>query len=319
MAAYPRMVKVGLRYYYKFQYNNITYKSKAIYLSKNDAKKAEAEKYTEVTTTTSNPSLKPTPALSDIMTDRLTDLKAKKGEKYYKQNKEYFKKLLQHTKNIPVNTVKRSMIEEFLTKQANLHKKKKQDNYAVNAMLRSFKALFYYAIDVKEIEMTNPCKKIGEYSIKKKIKYIPPEKDIEAIRAICTPEQLYLLDFVDETAARINEPLNMYGKDIFSDKIILHTRKSKNSNVVPRKLPRPACMEGKTYKYSERVFPWWTKEPKFLMKKIKKLGQRPWGFHSLRHRRASLWNKEKKTEFEIMTLLGHSDLKTTQIYLQMLP
>ena len=319
MAVYSRIVTVGLRYYYKFQYNRIAYKSKAIYLSKNDAKKAEATKYTEVTTETSNPSPKAIPALSDVMTDRLSVIQSKKGEKYYNQTKEYFKKLLQHTKNIPVNLVTRSMIEDFLIKEANKYKKLKKDNYAVNAMLRSFKALFYYAIDVKEIDMRNPCKRVVEFSVKKKLKYIPPDKDILEVLSICTPEQIFLLNFVDETAARINEPLNMYGSDDFPKNIVLYTKKSKNSNLVPRKLPRPECMKGKTFKPNERVFPWWKKEPKFLARKIKKLGQKPWGFHNLRHRRASLWLKEKKSEFEIMTLLGHSDLKTTQIYLQMLP
>lgn len=295
------------------------YRSEAVYLTKNDAKKAESTKYTEVTTTISNPSVKPIPDLTDVMTGRLSVIQAKKGEKYYLQTKEYFKKLLRHTKNVPVNTIKRVMIEDFLNKQSIAYKKKKKDNYAVNAMLRSFKALFYYAIDVLEVEMINPCKKISEFAINKKIKYIPPDEDIEEVRAICTPEQLFLLDFVDETAARINEPLKMYGKDVLTDKVVLHTKKSKNSNIVPRKLPKPECMKGKKYKHNERVFPWWDKEPKFLARKIKRLGQIPWGFHSLRHRRASLWLKEKKTEFEIMKLLGHSDLKTTQIYLQMLP
>ncbi len=70
---------------------------------------------------------------------------------------------------------------------------------------------------------------------------------------------------------------------------------------------------------NERVFPWWREEPKFLARTIKRFGQHPWGFHSLRHRRASLWNKEKKTAYDIMVLLGHSSLETTLIYLQMLP
>lgn len=319
MPVYPRKVKAGLRYFYQFGYLNITYKSQAIYLSKNEAKKAESSKYTEVIKQASNPSLKPKFALSDIMNDRLSVIKAKKGIKYFKATKSQFKRLLQHIGNIPVNEVKREMIEYFLDKESINQQKNKNDNYAVNSMLRSYKALFYYAIDVKGIEMVNPCKKITQYPINKKIKYIPPDEDIEAVKKICTPEQLFLLEFLDETAARINEPLKLTGKEVFPDKVILTTRKSKNSDLVPRKLPLPKCLEGKTYKMNERVFPWWSEEPKFLARKIKRLGQHPWGFHSLRHRRASLWNKEKKTAYDIMVLLGHSSLETTLIYLQMLP
>src|SRR4051794_35805547 len=94
------------------------YRSEAVYLSKNDAKKAESSKYTEVTTSISNPSVQPILALSDVMIDRLSMILAKKGEKYYKDNKRHFKKLLEHTKNIPVNDVTRDMIETFLSKQA---------------------------------------------------------------------------------------------------------------------------------------------------------------------------------------------------------
>lgn len=319
MPVYSRKVSAGLRYYYQFDYQRITYKSKAIYLSKNDAKKAESTKYAEVTSIISNTPIKPKFALSDVMNDRLTDIKAKKGEKYYKQTKVYYKLLLEHIQNISVNEVKRDMIQSFLIKQSAEMKKKKKGNYAVNAILRSIKALFYYAIDVKEIEMINPCKRIQLFPVDKKIKYIPPDKDIQEVLNICTSEQILLINFVDETAARINEPLKLYGIGVSEEHVILTTRKSKNSDLVPRKLPRPKCMEGKKYKASERVFPWWKKEPKFLARKIKLLGQEPWGFHSLRHRRASLWLKEGKSEFEIMKLLGHSSLSVTQIYLQMLP
>ena len=319
MPVYSRKLSFGIRFFFKFGYSGTMYRSEAIYLSKNDAKKAESTKYTEVIKQVSNPSLKPKFALSDIMNDRLSVIKAKKGIKYYNATKSQFKKLLQHIGNIPVNEVKREMIENYLDRESINQQKNENDNYAVNSMLRSYKALFYYAIDVKGIEMINPCKKITQYPINKKIKYIPPDEDIEAVKKLCTPEQLFLLEFLDETAARINEPLKLTGKDVFPDKVILTTRKSKNSDLVPRKLPLPRCLEGKTYKMNERVFPWWSEEPKFLARKIKRLGQHPWGFHSLRHRRASLWNKEKKTAYDIMVLLGHSSLETTLIYLQMLP
>lgn len=107
------------------------------------------------------------------------------------------------------------------------------------------------------------------YSVKKKIKYIPPDKDIEAVKEICTLEQLFLLEFVNETAARINEPLHMYGKDVLEDYVILHTRKSKNSDIVPRKIPKPNCIQGKKFLSDERVFPYWNDYPKFLARKLK--------------------------------------------------
>lgn len=319
MAQYLRKLSKGNKWWYKFSFKGIIHHSEAIYLTKNEAKKAEAGKLKELDLKQRNPHEKPILMLSEIMNDRLTQLQAKKGNKYYKTSKAYFKILLRYTQDVVVNTITKDMMEKFLDEQSVQMKKRKKDNYSVNAMLRCYKALFNYAIDTKEVEMLNPCRKIALYSINKKIKYIPSNEDIVAVKKICTVEQLLLLDFVDETAARINEPLHLFGKDVLENTVILHTRKSKNSNIVPRKVPMPECLKGKKYKSEERVFPQWNEQPKFLQRKIKTLGQKPWGFHSLRHRRASIWNREKKTVYDIMVLLGHTSIETTQIYLQQLP
>jgi len=77
-------------------------------------------------------------------------------------------------------------------------------------------------------------------------------------------------------------------------------------------------MNGKVFKPNERVFSRWVDKPHFLKRKVKKLKGQMWGWHSLRHRYASLLSKEGKPLFEIMKLLGHSNLSTTQIYLQLL-
>ncbi|MBL8008366.1 MAG: tyrosine-type recombinase/integrase, partial [Ignavibacteria bacterium] len=109
------------------------------------------------------------------------------------------------------------------------------------------------------------------------------------------------------------------GRDIGNTFVILYTRKSNNSNSVPRKVPKPEWLDKQMFPDDERVFKEWNEYPKFLDRKVRQLKQLPWGYHSLRHRRASLWSKEGKPIFEIMSLLGHSTIETTQIYLQLLP
>lgn len=104
--------------------------------------------------------------------------------------------------------------------------------------------------------------------------------------------------------------------DIDSNLITLWTRKRKNSNFTPRRLPKPSCLDGITVK--GRVFEEWDSYPRFLEEKIKKLDQKKWNWHNLRHRRASIWADEGLTMFEIMVRLGHSNLQTTQKYLQLL-
>ncbi len=44
MAQYPRKIKVGIRWFYKFNFDGIMYRSRCIYLNKNEAKRAEHDK-----------------------------------------------------------------------------------------------------------------------------------------------------------------------------------------------------------------------------------------------------------------------------------
>jgi integrase len=73
----------------------------------------------------------------------------------------------------------------------------------------------------------------------------------------------------------------------------------------------------KDYKGKGKVFEW-TDHPGFLEKVIKDLKQPRWNWHCLRHRRASIWANDKMPLIEIMQRLGHSNLGTTQRYLQLL-
>jgi len=88
---------------------------------------------------------------------------------------------------------------------------------------------------------------------------------------------------------------------------------------MPRKVPRPECLPYEEYNKPERIFKRWTDQPRFLEKKVKELNQKSWSWHNLRHRYASKLSKEGRPLFEIMSLLGHSNLSTTQNYLQLLP
>jgi integrase len=196
---------------------------------------------------------------------------------------------------------------------------KSLDNYTVNAMINDYKALFNYIIDKHDLNIKNPCKGINKYPIKKKFKHIPTDKDIEAVRNLCDEGQVQLIDFVKNTGCRISEALRVTGNDMLETDIVLYTKKSRNSDLVPRKVPRPECIKDIKIESDKRLFNRWSDAPRFLEDKVRELKQRNWNWHNLRHRFASKLSKEGKPLFEIMSLLGHSNLKTTQNYLQLLP
>lgn len=114
---------------------------------------------------------------------------------------------------------------------------------------------------------------------------------------VCT----YRIDFITETGARISEALRFKGKDIIDNEIVLYTRKSKNYNLVPRKLPQPMLLKDIVFKADEKLIGVWKEQPKFLERKVRQLKQKPWGIHNLRHRYASLLLKQGVPFYEIMS------------------
>ena len=148
------------------------------------------------------------------------------------------------------------------------------------------------------------------------LKYIPPEDEIKSVLEICTPAQRFLLSFVEESGCRIMEAIRLKYSDIDDETVTLYTRKSKNSNLTPRTIPKPICLNGSRGK--GYVFKEWTEYPRFLEEKIKTLKLSNWSYHNLRHRRASIWANSGMSLVELQYRLGHSNLETTQGYLQLL-
>lgn len=313
MPVYQRHLSKGIRWFYKFDLNGRTYKCKAVYHSKAEAKKAEAQAYQEADYKQRHPKESEDICLFDAIDLRLDHVKSRKSATYYNENRRYLKQLRDRFGDVQLTEITKTEIEALLSETSQRLGIDRRGHYTVNAMIRCYKALFNFSGEY------NPCKKIEFYPIDKKVKFIPSNEMIQAVLGICTPAQQDLINFILETGARINEALNLKGRDIGSTYVILYTRKSNYSNSVPRKVPKPEWLDKKTFQPDDQVFGEWSEYPKFLDRKVRQLKQHRWGFHSLRHRRASLWSKKGKPLFEIMSLLGHTSLETTQIYLQLLP
>ncbi|MBF0517064.1 MAG: tyrosine-type recombinase/integrase [Nitrospirae bacterium] len=93
--------------------------------------------------------------------------------------------------------------------------------------------------------------------------------------------------------------------------MVLWTRKAKNSTLTPRYVPRPACIDKGFQGLSEAC----SEHQHYLTKAVRLCGQKPWAWHNLRHRRASIW---ANSGMKIMQRLGHSNISTTMGYLRLL-
>ena len=202
------------------------------------------------------------------------------------------------------------MVSDLLLNESKRFMQQGMTNFKVNSFLRSLKAAFNHAIKHNDLNMKNPCLFIEFYPIDTKLKYIPSEEEVNEIRSRLSINQKLLFDFVDQTGCRIMEAIRLQHSDISSNLVTLYTRKAKNSNLTPRRIPIPECLAGLSGEGA--VFKDWNTNPRFLEGKVK------WRWHNLRHRRASIWAGSGMTTFEIMTRLGHANLQTTMRYLQLL-
>jgi len=322
MACYYRDLSNGRKWFYKISFDGHTIRSKCIFHSKAEAKRAENDKYIELDEKRRFPELKQDIKLSELIDARLEEIRTRKSESYYKANQIYLDQLLEALGDIWFSDIARLNINNLLLNTAQKIQFRGKGNYTPNAMLRVYKALFNFGILHFDLPDKNPCKGIKFLSIEKRLKYIPSDEEINNLKAKCDEGQKLLIDFVMETGARIGEALRLSKNDILEDSIVLYTRKSKNSNLTPRKIPIPDCLKGK--KFNGLIFSRWSELPKFLDKKLREMKEdnptiNIWGWHSLRHRYASKLSKSNTPIFEIMSKLGHSNLETTQGYLHLLP
>ncbi|MFA6011957.1 MAG: site-specific integrase [Desulfobacteraceae bacterium] len=318
MGQYKRKLSNGVRWLFRGQYKNVKYNSMAIYSTKTEAKEAEAEKLKEIEKEIKNPRDKMT--LFELCSNRLDYIKASKSNAYYRDNQRTFKRLLKDVGDIQLDAIKRPMIHQFLINESKRLKKAGKGNYEVNAELRYIRALFNYAINDLEVLDINPAKKIGFYPIDKKLKYVPSESDFELVYQEAHPQQQGLIMFVKESGCRISEALRAKGSDIdlHMDLLTLWTRKKKNSDLTPRRIPLPDVLREYKCADDEKLFDEWVKNPRFIEKICKKIKIKVFGWHAYRHRKASILAKNNVPLVEIMAILGHDNIEVTQIYLRVL-
>ena len=259
------------------------------------------------------------------------------SNKYYLNVDLSFRQLIEHTGNVPITKLNYQLFEKFFT---DTYSRTKQGAVTYYRILKS---AFNKAVQWEYIS-NNPILKI-------KLPKIPQNKpifisDIE-LRQIINYEQnqtlkdIYLFAFY--SGCRINEILNLKWSCInFSEKIITirndetFTTKSKKERIIPmsnnlfenlkNRLPKVNNINNNVYVFlnirgrkfrPDTVSKWFKKTVKDVAKEIKIDSNIH--FHTLRHSFASCLVQRGVSIYEVSKLLGHSDIKTTEIYTHLTP
>jgi integrase len=304
MAQYRRKLKKGDRWWFKFDDNGKTHASQAIYLTKREAAKAEQEERKRLESVSGEASL------LDVITHRLDYLELTRNKEYYRDQRRLSKKIIDRFGNIQITDITAKMVSVLFLDEIKRCKNEGLGNKRPNELLKTLRTTISHARSNFGIEMRDPTAGIKKLPNDIKTPYIPSEEEIEAVINICNHEQKRLIRFVYETGCRIGEAINLEYRDVHETYVTLYTMKSQNSRRTPRHLPRPSFIFPSG---CDKVFEF-TAYPRFLEEKVRELSQPTWCWHSLRRRRASIWAQSKPL-FEIMMLLGHSQIATTQMYL----
>jgi len=216
------------------------------------------------------------------------------------------------------------------TISAYLETRHSNNNYNVHR--RELSALFSYAKNTLEVISRNPVQKTSKLPHNVAIKQIPKEENIIKILLAANHEtdEKDLLIVLLHTLARIDEILRLQWEDVNFEKRIV-TKWSKKTRDGSYKAI-PVNMNNELYdtlwkRWQERKHGIWVfhnkrtndryyKRPKLMKALCKRAGVPPFGFHQLRHLMASLMADNPKISTKtIQKILGHSESRTTEIYL----
>ncbi len=321
-------------YEYYFRYKKKPYTG-AGFKRKKDALEAEGERRKEVKNPPKPKAEETDMAFLTLLNRRLDYLQAYRTKKHYDDNVYMAKRWAKQWKDLTITQVAPELISTYLIKI-----RQKISAYTANKELRALRALWNFGIKPpNRWFLENPTDGIEFFPIEKKAKYVPPKEDV--IRVIMAAEgevQDYLWT-IALTLARMSEVNRLEWKDVDfeNNSLKLYTRKTKGGNLVPRTIPMCKSLRDvlkrrlkgnntlwvfwHTY-YSRKAGEWVTGPyagRKRIMKTLcNKAGVKYFRFHPLRHFGASQLVNEGVDPKTIQELLGHSNFRTTEIYLHLI-
>ena len=270
----------------------------------------------------------------DLVNCRLDYVKAYNSERHYTDHLYLAKRWVKEWGKRKCIEITPTMIQNYLLKRF-----RQTSGYTANKELRYIRALFNFAMHPTRDWMDfNPTRGIEFFPVEKRIKYVPPKKDVLQVILAADPDTQDYLWTIALTMGRMGEVNRLAWHDVNFEArcVTLYTRKKKGGHLTPRSVP----MTGKLYEVLARRFenrdaekPWifwhrywsrkngrWVEGPYAERKKImktlcEKTGVKYFRYHALRHYGASMLDSAKVPIGSIQRILGHENRATTEIYL----
>ncbi|NNG27784.1 MAG: site-specific integrase [Ignavibacteriaceae bacterium] len=249
------------------------------------------------------------------------------SEKFHRPKTYYMLKIIfeqfkEHLGNPVLNEITTRDCEIFIYKKADV------SQYTAQKYLAHLRAAFNKALTQGYIR-ENPLRKINNFKIPETLPKFFSEDEFQSLLKVVEDEDLKdLIIFAINTGLRQMELITLEWNqiDFTSRTLILNNRsnitKSKKVRNVPLNTSAFSVLEKrKIFAVSKKVFTYkgGIIIQDFISKKFKKLVIKAkintdFNFHSLRHTFASWLVQKGVSIYEVSKLLGHSDIKTTQIY-----
>ncbi|OVE79286.1 hypothetical protein BVY01_02910 [bacterium I07] len=266
--------------------------------------------------------------LNDFIKEYLSFSKSHKAYMTWMREKLVLKMFRNFAGNIPLAAIDRKLLDEYMQERI-----KSLSRASVNIDLRHMKAALTKAVEWQYL-LKNPAKGIKPLSIPQNAPKFFTEQQMGLINQNIQAEHIsQIVLFAVNTGVRIGELVNIRWQDIDLDKktiriaqTIEHQTKSKRERTIPMNTAVYNLIEGMERR-GDYVFcrldgrkrqchyiSWSFK------KMLRKVGlEEQYSFHSLRHTFASQLVQKGVAIYHVSKLLGHSNIKTTEIYAHLAP
>ena len=266
--------------------------------------------------------------LKQFITEYLDYSESHKAYKTYLRDKLSFDNLLKFAGNRSLDAFDSKQIDQYLNSRTKDVKKS-----TANIELRHLKSAFTKAVQWGYLD-NNPFKGIKQFTLPKAAPIFLKQHEINLLLdVIDLPWLKHIVIFALNTGVRVGELVNVEWEAINLEKRTIKIRntedfttKSKKERMVPinneLKELLQTFRQDDCYVFSNSVGQKW--DPELVSKKFKKYIRQAglaeqFTFHSLRHTFASHLVQRGVSLYIVSKLLGHSDLKTTEIYAHLAP